>query len=158
MTNARVSRLRGIALGAPNAAAAASWYADAWGLTKVAEGPGAAYLRGSGPEHHLLALCDRPQRGIAYLNLAVQDEAALKALHVKLAGRGVRIAAPIRALETPGGGVGFDAVDPDNRLLRLSCGVEQYPDSPDRPDAPRKITHVVLNTPQLEKLLHFYEE
>ncbi|MGH7006100.1 MAG: VOC family protein, partial [Alphaproteobacteria bacterium] len=144
MTNARVSRLRGIALGAPNATAAAGWFADAWGLAKISEAPGAAYFRGSGPERYIFALEDRPRRGIAYLNFAAQDEAGLKALHVKLAGRGVRIAAPIRALDTPGGGAGFDVVDPDNRLLRISCGVEHYPDAPDRLDAPRKITHVVL--------------
>ncbi|HEY7611234.1 MAG TPA: VOC family protein [Alphaproteobacteria bacterium] len=158
MSNARISRLRGIALAGPNCIGAAAWFADSWGLAKVAEAPGAVYLRGSGPEHHILSLHDRPRRGIAYLNFAAQDEAALKALHVKLAGRGVKIAAPIRALDTPGGGVGFDVVDPDNRLLRISCGVELYPDTPDRADAPRKITHIVLNTPQLEKALHFYEE
>jgi len=158
MSNARVSRLRGIVLGAPKATAAAGWFGDAWGLTPVAAAPGAAYFRGSGPEQYIFGLVDREQRGIAYLNFAAQDEAALKALHVKLAGRGVKIAAPIRALDTPGGGVGFDAVDPDHRVLRISCGVEHYPDAPDRLDAPRKITHVVLNTPHLEKCLHFYEE
>lgn len=158
MSNARVSRLRGIALGAPNASAAAGWFADAWGLTKVAETPGAAFLRASGPEHHVLALYDRPQRGIAYMNFAAQDEASLRALFAKVSGMGVSIAAPIRALDTPGGGIGFDIVDPDNRLLRISAHVEQYPDTPDALDAPRKITHVVLNTPQLETVLDFYRD
>ena len=158
MSIARVSRLRGIALGGPSVTAAAAWYAEAWGLAKVAEAGGTTFFRGSGPEHHIFSLHDRAQRGIAYLNFAARDEAALKALHLRLAGRGVKIATPIQALDAPGGGVGFEIVDPDHRLLRISCGVELYPDAPDRADAPRKITHVVLNTPQLEKCLHFYEE
>lgn len=158
MSMAKVSRLRGIALGGPGVPAAADWFVEAWGLAKVGGGEGEVHLRASGPEHHVLSLYERPRRGIAYLNLAAQDEATLKALHLKLAGRGVPIVAPIRALETPGGGIGFDAVDPDNRVVRISCAVELYPDHPDLPDSPRKITHVVMNTPQLEKCLHFYEE
>jgi catechol-2,3-dioxygenase len=158
VTNARVSRLRGIGLAAPNLPATATWYVGAWGLARAGEGRNAAYLRASGPEHHVLSLHDRPQRGIAYLNFAAQDEAALKALHARLSSRGVRMTAPLRPLETPGGGVGFDIVDPDKRVVRISCAVELYPDAPDLPDAPRKITHVVLNTPQLETCLRFYEE
>lgn len=154
----RVSRLRGIALGAPGGPAAASFYEEAWGLTRVAEADGAVFFRGTGPEHHILALYDRPVRGIVRLDLAVQDEEALDALCRHARDSGAPIVADIRPLETPGGGTGFDLVDPDNRLLRISCGVELYPDAPDAPDAPRKITHVVLNTPELEHNLAFYRE
>ncbi len=157
MSNARVCRLRGIGLGGPALTKSADWYVKTWGLAKVDERPGAAYLRGSGPENHILSLHDRPQRGIAYLNFAAQDEAALRALFAKLSDQHVQIAAPLRALDTPGGGIGFDLVDPDKRRLRISAAVEFYPDAPDRPDAPRKITHVVLNTPGLEACLAFYE-
>jgi len=33
-----------------------------------------------------------------------------------------------------------------------------YPDAPDAADRPRKVTHVVLNTPQLETCLDFYSK
>lgn len=157
MSNAKVSRVRGIALGGPGLPGAARWYADCWGLAKVHEAGGAFYLRGSGPEHHVLALHERAQRGIVHIAMAAQDEAALRALFAKLSGMTIEIAAPIRALDMPGGGIGFDIVDPDKRLLRISAGVEAYPDAPDKADAPRKITHIVLNSPQLETNLAFYE-
>ncbi len=157
MNHARISRLRGIGLAGPALTAAADWYVVGWGLAKVHEAPGSVYFRGSCPEHHIFSLHDRPQRGIAHLDYAVQDEAALRALFAKASNMGVTIAAPPRKLETPGGGVGFDLVDPDKRLLRIAAAVESYADAPDRPDAPRKITHVVLNTPQLETCLEFYE-
>jgi catechol-2,3-dioxygenase len=158
MTQPKISRLRGIALACPDATKAAGFYADAWGLTKVHDEPGAAYFRASGPEHHVLSLHDRAAKGIAYLNFAAQDEASLRALRDHIEARGARIVSEIAALATPGGGIGFETVDPDNRVLRISAAVERYPDAPDLPDAPRKITHVVLNTPQLETSLQFYEE
>lgn len=158
MTQPRISRLRGIALAAPDATKAAGFYVDAWGLTQVHAEAGAVYFRASGPEHHVLSLHDRAVKGIAHLDFAAQDEAALRALRDHVAAKDARIVSEIAALASPGGGVGFTIVDPDNRVLRISAAVERYPDAPDLPDAPRKITHVVLNTPQLETSLKFYEE
>ena len=157
-TNARISRLRGIALGAPGAVGAKAFYEEAWGLETVAEASGELHLRGTGAEHHILSLYDREPRGIVYVNFAAQDLAALEALLAHAAAAGVAIAAGIRDLDTPGGGIGFDIVDPDNRLLRISAQVDRYPDAPDAPDRPRKITHVVLNTPDLEGALGFYQD
>lgn len=158
MNNARISRLRGIALSAPEALQAVEFYAEAWGLEKVAEQNGAVFLRGTGPEHHVLSLENGPTRGIVYLHFAVQDEAALHALHAKLKHQNVTILREIGPFAEPGGGIGFEIVDPDARRLRISCSVDLYPDAPDAADRPRKITHVVLNTPQLEKSLKFYED
>lgn len=157
MTEARVSRLRGIALGAPGMSGSKDFYAEAWGLTPVAEAPGAVYFRATGPEHHVLSIHDADHRGIVYVNFATQDRAALGALFGRVKDGGVTVAAAPRALDTPGGGVGFDVVDPDNRLLRIAAEVDQHHDAADRPDAPRKITHVVLNTPDLEGALEFYQ-
>lgn len=153
----RISRLRGIAMGAPKATGAAVFYADAWGLEQVHEEKGAAFFRASGAEHHILSLHDRETPGLVYLNLAVQDQAGLEALHDTLKAAGATIVSGIAELDAPGGGIGFETIDPDNRVLRISAAVERYPDAPDRADVPRKITHVVLNTPQLETCLGFYE-
>jgi catechol 2,3-dioxygenase-like lactoylglutathione lyase family enzyme len=158
MTNPRVSRLRGVALNAPNAPASAGFYTEAWGLTQVAASDGAVYLRGTGPEHHVLSLHDAPVRGIRHINFAVQDEAGLRALHAHAVAKGAAVLSAPAPLDQPGGGIGFDMVDPDHRRLRLSCGVEQHVDTADAPDRPRKITHLVLNTPQLEAALAFYQD
>lgn len=157
MREPRISRLRGIAMGAPKANKTADFYTDVWGLEQVHEEKGAAYFRASGPEHHILSLHDREAQRLVYLNFAVQDQAGLAALHDKLKKGGATIVSGIAKLDTPGGGVGFETIDPDSRVLRISASVDRYPDAPDRPDVPRKITHVVLNTPQLETCLGFYE-
>jgi catechol 2,3-dioxygenase-like lactoylglutathione lyase family enzyme len=158
MSKARVSRLRGIALAAPKATESAEFYVKCWGLREVAGEPGAVYLRASGAEHHVLSLHDSATKGIAYLHFATQDMDSLKALHDHAKGAGARIVTPLGALDTPGGGTGFELVDPENRRLRISAAVEPYPDADDAPDRPRKITHVVLNAAQLEKSLKFYED
>jgi catechol 2,3-dioxygenase-like lactoylglutathione lyase family enzyme len=158
MSKARVSRLRGIALAAPKATEAAGFYVDSWGLREVARQPGAVYLRASGPEHHVLSLHESDRKGIAHLHFAAQDIEGLKALHEHAKSVGARIVAPLGALDTPGGGMGFELAGPENRRLRISAAVELYPDAEDAPDKPRKITHVVLNAAQLEKSLKFYED
>ncbi len=80
MNTPRISRLRGIALRGPGVPGAADFYQDAWGLTKVAEADGAVYLRGTGPEHHILSLHEAKVRGVAYVNFSAQDEPTLRAL------------------------------------------------------------------------------
>ena len=158
MSKARVSRLRGIALAAPKATAAAEFYVKTWGLAEVAREPGAVYLRASGPEHHVLSLHDSDHKGIAYLHFATQDVESLKGLFAQAKAAGARIVTPLGALDTPGGGMGFEVADPENRRLRISTAVELYPDAADAADKPRKITHVVLNAAQLETSLKFYED
>ncbi len=157
MSEPKVSRLRGVALCAPKMSETKDFYTEVWGLTPVAEEAGTVYFRGTAPEHHILSIHDADHRGIQYINLAAQDRAAMQALFDKVKDTGVKIAAAPRDLDTPGGGVGFDIVDPDNRLLRVAAEVEQHHEFADRPDAPRKITHCVLNTPQLETALDFYQ-
>jgi len=156
MANANVSRLRGIALGGPEATGAKSFYTEGWGLEVVHEDNGAVYLRGSGAEHHILALHDSKTKGIVHIDLATGDEAGLGALHDQLQGDGTSLVEPRAPLKTPGGGTGFGLVDPDNRLIRVAAMVDRYSDAPDREAAPRKISHVVLNTPRLEACLEFY--
>jgi catechol 2,3-dioxygenase-like lactoylglutathione lyase family enzyme len=158
MPNPKVSRLRGIALAAPKATDAAEFYVKSWGLTEVARTPAAVYLRASGPEHHVLSLHESNHKGIAYLHFATQDVDSLKALYEHAKGQGARIVTTLGPLDSPGGGFGFELVDPEHRRLRISAAVELYPEADDAPDRPRKITHVVLNAAQLESSLKFYEE
>jgi catechol-2,3-dioxygenase len=45
-----------VALTVPDLAAAEAFYTGTWRLEVAARGDGALYLRGSGSDHHLLAL------------------------------------------------------------------------------------------------------
>jgi catechol 2,3-dioxygenase-like lactoylglutathione lyase family enzyme len=150
-----ISRLRAVALAGPGLPALEPFYRDVWGLIPVAHADGAVYLRGTGPEHHIVALHERPARGIVSIDFAAADRDAVDALHRRLAGQRVRVSDPA-PLATPGGGYGFALHDPDGRRLRVLADVVQHEGTADHDDHPRKLSHVVLNSPQLETVKDFY--
>src|SRR5947209_19836099 len=56
MTNARVIGVRSVELGVRDLTQSAAFYRNVWGLDEVATDGGVTYLRGTGRDHHLLAL------------------------------------------------------------------------------------------------------
>ena len=55
-----ISALRSVALTVPDLAAAEIFYTQTWGLVLAEKSQGVAYFRGSGHDHHLLALHEAP--------------------------------------------------------------------------------------------------
>lgn len=154
---ARVSGLRGVDLGVPDVAAHARFYTGVWGLAVVAERGGSVYLRGSGPYHHILALHPREQPALLCINLEAADRAGVDALHARVSAAGAReVDAPAPVAE-PGGGYGFCFIDPEGRVVRVVAEDVRHADSAaPAPDRPRKITHLVLNTPRQEDAAAFW--
>jgi catechol 2,3-dioxygenase-like lactoylglutathione lyase family enzyme len=154
-----VDFLRGIAMRAPGVAATREFYARNWGLAEVAAGnDGTVYFRGTGPEYWLYALREDPTYGIDCIHFGLATRARVEALHARLAAAGVALSGPPAELATPGGGYGFCALDPDARRLRFSAGVARHHDTADAPARPRKVSHVVLNTPDMARAQAFYEQ
>ena len=56
MADPKVTGLRSAEFRVPDLAAAKKFYEDCWGLETAAEEGGTVYLRGTGSEHHVLAL------------------------------------------------------------------------------------------------------
>ena len=107
MTHAssRVSALRSVALNVPDLVLAEQFYTSVWHLDVAARTPTALYLRGTGADHHLLALhqADGPAQ-IRHVTLRARDRAALDTVQqavVLAGGRVLHSAAPVTE---PGGG------------------------------------------------------
>ena len=149
--------VRSVELGVADVAAAARFYADVWRLAPAAAQGGAAWLRGSGPAHHLLGLHPRARPALLSLDLAAADRATVEALYERARGAGAD-ARPPAALAEPGGGYAFAMRDPEGRALRVVADDAAQPPLPDPADRPRKITHVVLNTPRQEEAARFWCE
>lgn len=154
----RVDSLRGIAMRAPGIAATKDFYIDNWGLSVAAEEDGTLYFRGTGPESFIYALRQDSTFGIDYINFGMAGAERIDALHAQMQRGGATILSAPGALSTPGGGYGFMALDPDCRRLRFAADVSENADTEDRQAKPRKASHVVLNTPDMERAQRFYED
>lgn len=156
MTSGLISQMRGIAMRATGATATRDFYVKNWGLVPIAQENGAVYFRGTGPEQYIYALRDDDVFGVDYVNFAVASRENVERLHGGLVAKGVDVLGAPAEMATPGGGYGFMALDPDKRRLRFVTGVAQHNDTEDDVAKPRKVTHVVLNTPQMDRTRDFY--
>ncbi len=153
-----VDHLSGIVMRAKGAPATRDFYLKNWGLTAVAQEDGAVYFRGTGPDYYIYGLREDDVFGVDYINFGVPSRESLDALHGRLTSLGACVLGAPAPLKSPGGGLGFMALDPDHRRLRFVTGVARHADTADDPARPRKITHVVLNTPQMETMQTFFDD
>jgi len=77
-----ISALRSVALTVPDLAAAEIFYTQTWGLVLAEKSQGVAYFRGSGHDHHLLALHEAA--GTPQLRLVTLRARSAKALEEML--------------------------------------------------------------------------
>jgi len=158
MSSGKVTAVRSVTLGVPDLAASTRFYTDIWGLTPVLARADATYLRGTGPYHHILALTAHGKARVLALDLLAEDRDAVAALHRQVSGSAAaQITAPA-PLEAPGGGFGFSFVDPDGRRVNILTGDSRHADAAPHPDRPSKITHAVLNSPDMDAVSAFYVE
>jgi catechol-2,3-dioxygenase len=153
----RVDRLRNIGLCAPGAASAAAFYTDSWGLGAVAGRPGeSVMLRGTSREHHILELVDHPIHKIDHIEFGCADRATLDQLYAGLLAKGIQTLGAPHAFDRSGGGYGFELLDPERRLLRVTTEVAEHSVDHDIAGRPSKISHIVLNSTDPEKMQQFY--
>lgn len=151
-----VDFLRGIAMRAPGMTESADFYRDVWGLKPVPSDDGTVYLRGTGPEPYIYSLSDGPDFGIEYINFGMTSRARLEALYEQLAATGAPLVSAPEPMTTPGGGYGFSLRDPDNRILRIVADVTPNTDAGNVHALPQKVSHVVLNSPDLARAETFF--
>lgn len=152
----RVGQLRGIMMRAPGMTDTLPFYLDMWGLDLAHESEGEALLRGTGPEPFLYGLKDGETHGIEYVHFAMPDRASTDALHAHAVARGATVLGSPAAFDDWVGGYGFEILDPDNRRLRFRTEARVLDEEADWAK-PRKVSHVVLNTPDMEGLQAWYE-
>ena len=158
MSSGKVTAVRSVTLGVSDLAASKAFYTDIWGLTPVLERADAIYLRGTGPYHHVLALTRSEKPQVFELDLLADDREAIASLHQQVTGSQAGQVAPPAPRDAPGGGYGFSFVDPDGRRVNIMTDDARHADTTPHSDRPEKITHVVLNSPDIDKISAFYVE
>ncbi|PWQ83658.1 glyoxalase, partial [Stenotrophomonas maltophilia] len=89
------------------------FYTRIWHLDVLARQDDALYLRGTGPDHHVLALHrGGPAIEIRHVTLRARSEEALAAVARASVAAGGRIEVPLGPIAELGGGVGLTVRDP----------------------------------------------
>lgn len=152
----RVGHLRGIVMRAPGITATKNFYTEQWGLHVAHDEEGTTYLRGTGDEPFIYGLQDSSDYGIDYIHFGLADRDTVDAMHSQLVKKGASVTRQPGEIGGPFGGYGFEIRDPDNRRLRITADLVMR--GPENVHAqPRKISHVVLNTPDMEGVQAWYE-
>lgn len=156
--SSRVSALRSVALNVPDLVAAEHFYTTIWHLQVVARGESAIYFRGTGADHHLLALhqAEGPAK-IRCVTLRARDRSALDAVASAALAAGGKVLHPVSQVAEPGGGIGVTVVDPDGRVFQLVHGDALHADVHEAADQPIRLAHAVLNSHDVESTRRFME-
>ncbi len=158
MTQRLISHLRHLALAVDNFDDELRFLTEFWGLTRVAGDTDVAYLAAEGsPEPYVVRL-RRAAKRIDLISFGAATSADVDTLHRRLVGAGVEIVHEPRGLTQYGGGYGFRFFDLDGRTVEVSSEVtlrESRKIAPREP-VPVKLSHVVVNTVDLEKTTQWY--
>ena len=154
-----IEALRSVALTVPDLAAAETFYTQVWHLALADRGPAVTYLRGSGADHHLLALHQRagmPQLLKVTLRARTLDALAAVAAATVAAG-GVVEQGP-SVVNDPAGGHGVLLRDPHGRRYEVLLGdTRRRADETAPADMPQRLAHAVLNSHDIPAAQGFLE-
>jgi len=160
MSSPWIAGLRSVALNVPDLAAAEKFYTEVWHLEVAHRKDNAIYLRGSGSDHHLLALyAGGPVPQIRQVTLRARSAEALQAVADAVPRAGGTIVSPIGPLtKNPAGGTGITLRDPHGRVFQVVHGDTRVDDRGTQKDRPQRLTHVVLNSHAVDETQKFLSE
>jgi catechol 2,3-dioxygenase-like lactoylglutathione lyase family enzyme len=157
MSYARVTGLRSVELGVVDLNRSAEFYSQVWGLQEVASAGDTVHLRGTGSEHHVLTLRERPKANLLGVHFAAPNREAVTLLHARAKAYGAYVLGDPAALPLDaGGGFGFAFRTPEGQPLSISADVEEHPDVVRDRSKPTKLTHVVLNSARIGEEINFF--
>ena len=157
MNEKRVTALRSVEIGLPDVVAAEAFYTQTWCLSVAARQGTSVYLRGTGADHHLLALHAQEKPEVLALTFRVSSLQALDELAALAVQHGGTVVAARAPVQEPGGGESVVLQDPQGRILRFVWGDVRHSDIADSPDKPIRLAHAVLNSHDVAAGLPFYE-
>jgi catechol 2,3-dioxygenase-like lactoylglutathione lyase family enzyme len=154
-----VCALRSVALNVPDLAAAEQFYTRVWHLAVADRAPGVLYLRGSGNDHHLLALHQGggvPQ--VRQVTLRARSAQALEAIAAATGPAGGLVEQAPADAGDPAGGRTLFIRDADGRRFAIVHGdTQRDADEPPPRDQPVRLAHAVLNAHDIASAQRFLE-
>lgn len=161
MTDSLITHLRHVDLAVPDFKDQVDFYKDHWGLTDIGSETGLTYFAAEGsPEQYVIRVRDSSDKRVDLVSFGAKDRADVDALAQRLGRAGVALVTEPGGLQTPGGGYGFRFFDLEGRTIEISADVEArtHRRIEKKEDIPVRLSHVVLNSPEPEKMLAWYEK
>jgi catechol 2,3-dioxygenase-like lactoylglutathione lyase family enzyme len=155
-----ITHLRHVDLAVPDLDKQVEFYENIWGLTRVADDSGVVFLAAQGsPEQYVVRL-RRGDKRLDLVSFGAADAAEVDALAARLASEGVPLVGEPGTLKTPGGGYGFRFFDVDGRTVEVSSDVaiRQHRKVEEGESVPVRLSHVVLNSGDLNVTRDWYAE
>ena len=155
-----ITHLRHVDLGVPDFENQLSFYRDLWKLSPETTDTGIAFLAAEGsPEQYQVRLRADDEKRLDLIAFGAASAADVDALAEKLGSEGVALVSQPGKLQTPGGGYGFRFFDLDGRTVEISSDVEvrAHRKVEEGESVPVKLSHVVINSPQPEALVAWYD-
>lgn len=132
-------RLRSVELEIPDVAPAAEFLEQVWGLLPAGSSGATRFFRGTGDHPHILSLTKAASPSVKAITFSAPE-----------------IPKADRTFDLPGGGRGYEVRGPENQVYRFiaESTVELRKDK----DKPIQLTHVVLNSTDVEACERFAVE
>lgn len=154
-----ITGLRHVAIAVENFDESREFYEKTWGLTCAETDSGVAFFSAEGsPEYYVLRL-RKGEKRLDLLSFSAACPQDVDTLATQLGRGGVQIDREPGSLDTPGGGYGFRFFDVDGRLIEVSSDVarRKYRKLEPREWVPDKLSHVVVNSRDVNRTKAFYE-
>jgi catechol 2,3-dioxygenase-like lactoylglutathione lyase family enzyme len=161
MPDRLITHIRHVDLAVPDFDKQYDFYTKLWGLTPMVGDNDIAFLAAEGsPEQYSVRLRKSPEKRLDLIAFGAKDRADVDTLAQRLGSSGVRLVTEPGALQTPGGGYGFRFFDIDGRTIEVSTevAVRQHRKIEEKESIPVKLSHVVINSPNPEATVAFYEK
>ncbi|WP_019203596.1 VOC family protein [Tsukamurella sp. 1534] len=155
---AHLRSLRSVELRVPTVGDSTDFYENVWGLRVVEREDGASWLRGTGQQHHVLQLSDADRNGLGRIAFAVATPREVDEAARRLEQRSMPVLFGPGPLDQVGGGYGLRFVDPEGRLIELSADTLAVTKRGADDAVPVGVTHVVLNTVDIDAAVAFYTD
>jgi catechol 2,3-dioxygenase-like lactoylglutathione lyase family enzyme len=155
-----ITHLRHVDLAVPDFDTQLAFYTDLWKLSPETTDSGIAFLAAEGsPEQYQVRLRADAEKRVDLIAFGAETAADVDALAEKLGREGVTLVSTPDKLQTPGGGYGFRFFDLEGRTVEVSSDValRAHRKISEGESVPVKLSHVVINSPQPEALVAWYD-
>ncbi|WP_334122857.1 VOC family protein [Glutamicibacter sp.] len=156
----RISHLRYLALAVENYEEELEFLSTSWGLSiaHVDEAHEVTYLGAEGSPEPFSVRLRKGEKRIDLIAYGAHSRSDVDALHAELLQAQVQIVFAPKVLDSPGGGYGFRFYDVDGRTIEVSAEVtlKQNRKINPREPVPIKLSHVVVNSTDMQRTADFY--